>query len=122
MMDEILTGTSVAPKEVEEMTEGVDPTAAITSERSPSTSSDVGAEASIVPLPTTAVEDDVLMSEAVPEPEPEAPAPAEFMLFLGDFVYADVPVWWGDSHEAYRRLYRRVYNSPRCDAFIRPQH
>lgn len=28
------------------------------------------------------------------------PPPAEFMLFLGDFIYADVPVWWGDSEFA----------------------
>jgi alkaline phosphatase D len=58
-----------------------------------------------------------------------APPPADFMMFLGDFVYADVPVWWGDGalecivqytplliaaldREAYRRLYRRNYNSP----------
>ncbi|KAI0290474.1 PhoD-like phosphatase-domain-containing protein [Russula brevipes] len=39
-------------------------------------------------------------------------APAEFMLFLGDFIYADVPVYHGDSKRAYRRLYRRNYDSP----------
>ncbi|KAN0105236.1 PhoD-like phosphatase domain containing protein [Russula decolorans] len=39
-------------------------------------------------------------------------APTEFMLFLGDFIYADVPVYHGDSKQAYRRLYRRNYNSP----------
>lgn len=37
--------------------------------------------------------------------------PAEFMLFLGDFVYADVPLYFGDDKEAYRRLYRRNYMS-----------
>ncbi|GLB35224.1 putative phoD-like phosphatase [Lyophyllum shimeji] len=36
---------------------------------------------------------------------------ADFMLFLGDFIYADVPVYIGDNKEAYRRLYRRNYNS-----------
>lgn len=36
----------------------------------------------------------------------------EFLLFLGDFIYADVPVFFGDSTEAYRRLYRRTYASP----------
>jgi len=36
---------------------------------------------------------------------------AEFMLFLGDFVYADVPYYFGDDLEAYRRLYRRNYQS-----------
>lgn len=38
--------------------------------------------------------------------------PAEFMLFLGDFIYADVPLYFGDEQEAYRRLYRRNYLSP----------
>lgn len=41
----------------------------------------------------------------------EASPKAEFMLFLGDFIYADVPVYIGDNKEAYRRLYRRNYNS-----------
>jgi alkaline phosphatase D len=38
--------------------------------------------------------------------------PTEFMLFLGDFVYADVPYYFGDNLDAYRRLYRRNYQSP----------
>lgn len=38
--------------------------------------------------------------------------PTEFMIFMGDFIYADVPVYWGDDKETYRRLYRRNYNSP----------
>ena len=43
----------------------------------------------------------------------EKPAPpTEFMVFMGDFIYADVPVYFGDDREAYRRLYRRNYNSP----------
>jgi alkaline phosphatase D len=33
------------------------------------------------------------------------------MLFLGDFIYADVPLYVGDDKEAYRRLYRRNYQS-----------
>jgi alkaline phosphatase D len=37
--------------------------------------------------------------------------PVEFLLFLGDFVYADVPFYFGDDKEAYRRLYRRNYQS-----------
>lgn len=37
--------------------------------------------------------------------------PLEFMLFLGDFIYADVPIYVGDEKEAYRRLYRRNYQS-----------
>jgi alkaline phosphatase D len=36
---------------------------------------------------------------------------AEFLLFLGDFIYADVPMYIGDNKEAYRRLYRRNYLS-----------
>ncbi|KAF2087589.1 hypothetical protein K490DRAFT_65420 [Saccharata proteae CBS 121410] len=37
---------------------------------------------------------------------------AHFMLFLGDFIYVDVPVRQGKSHEDYRREYRQVYASP----------
>jgi alkaline phosphatase D len=33
-------------------------------------------------------------------------------MLQGDFVYADVPTYHGDSTHAYRRLYRRNYNSP----------
>ncbi|KAJ8078418.1 hypothetical protein PM082_012700 [Marasmius tenuissimus] len=36
----------------------------------------------------------------------------EFMLFLGDFIYADVPFYAGNNQESYRRLYRRNYQSP----------
>ena len=36
----------------------------------------------------------------------------DFLLFLGDFIYADVPVYIGDNKEAYRRLYRRNFASP----------
>ena len=39
------------------------------------------------------------------------PPPAEFLLFLGDFIYADIPFYFGDDKEAYRRLYRRNYLS-----------
>ncbi|KAI0303447.1 PhoD-like phosphatase-domain-containing protein [Multifurca ochricompacta] len=44
--------------------------------------------------------------------EPERVASTEFMLFLGDFIYADIPIYHGDSKHAYRRLYRQNYNSP----------
>ncbi|KAI9658708.1 MAG: hypothetical protein M1821_002268 [Bathelium mastoideum] len=37
---------------------------------------------------------------------------AQFMLFLGDFIYIDVPRRLGDSPETYRREYRQVYASP----------
>lgn len=39
-------------------------------------------------------------------------SPFEFMLLLGDFIYADVPHYAGSDLESYRRLYRRVYSSP----------
>ncbi|KKA25983.1 hypothetical protein TD95_002162 [Thielaviopsis punctulata] len=37
---------------------------------------------------------------------------AHFMLFLGDFIYIDVPVVFGKTTEDYRRKYRQVYASP----------
>ncbi|KAJ4389425.1 hypothetical protein N0V93_006893 [Gnomoniopsis smithogilvyi] len=37
---------------------------------------------------------------------------AQFMLFLGDFVYADVPKFWGGGAGDYRQKYRAVYASP----------
>lgn len=37
---------------------------------------------------------------------------AQFMLFLGDFIYIDVPKWWGPDVEEYRQKYRAVYASP----------
>lgn len=35
-----------------------------------------------------------------------------FMLFLGDFIYIDVPQRFGSSKSHYRSEYRRVYSSP----------
>jgi len=40
------------------------------------------------------------------------PSPAAFMLFLGDFIYVDVPFRFSSSQEHYRSEYRRVYASP----------
>ena len=37
---------------------------------------------------------------------------ASFMLFLGDFIYIDVPHRFGSDAETYRREYRQVYSSP----------
>ncbi|KAL8929561.1 MAG: hypothetical protein Q9208_001230 [Pyrenodesmia sp. 3 TL-2023] len=37
---------------------------------------------------------------------------ASFMLFLGDFIYVDVPRRLGSDPETYRREYRQVYSSP----------
>ncbi|KAF4461222.1 alkaline phosphatase family [Fusarium albosuccineum] len=36
----------------------------------------------------------------------------QFMLFLGDFIYVDVPERFGKSAEEYRMQYRQVYASP----------
>jgi alkaline phosphatase D len=35
-----------------------------------------------------------------------------FMLFLGDFIYIDVPLRLGSSMDHYRSEYRRIYSSP----------
>ncbi|KAL7787067.1 PhoD-like phosphatase [Trichoderma ceciliae] len=35
----------------------------------------------------------------------------DFMLFLGDFIYADLPKRFGFSSEHYRRFYRKAYSS-----------
>jgi alkaline phosphatase D len=40
------------------------------------------------------------------------PGGAQFMLFLGDFIYVDVPKRFGSSPEDYRSKYRQVYASP----------
>lgn len=37
---------------------------------------------------------------------------AQFMLFLGDFIYIDVPYRHGSTIEDYRREYRQIYASP----------
>lgn len=37
---------------------------------------------------------------------------ASFMLFLGDFIYIDVPHRFGSDSESYRRQYRQIYASP----------
>ncbi|KAI0166792.1 alkaline phosphatase family protein [Hypoxylon sp. FL1284] len=37
---------------------------------------------------------------------------AQFMLFLGDFIYIEVPKRFGESVENYRQKYRQVYASP----------
>jgi alkaline phosphatase D len=40
------------------------------------------------------------------------PSPAAFMLFLGDFIYVDVPLRLSSSTPHYRSEHRRVYASP----------
>ncbi|EMD92169.1 hypothetical protein COCHEDRAFT_1098704 [Bipolaris maydis C5] len=42
-----------------------------------------------------------------------------FMLFLGDFIYVDVPHRTGSDAETYRREYRQVYSSPSWPAVSR---
>ena len=54
---------------------------------------------------------------ATPSPVPallseSAAANTEFMLLLGDFIYAEIPWYGGNNVESYRRLYRRAYGSP----------
>lgn len=39
-----------------------------------------------------------------------------FMLFLGDFIYIDVPLRFGSSMSHYRSEYRRIYSSPSWSA------
>ncbi|KAL1920913.1 uncharacterized protein VTP21DRAFT_11548 [Calcarisporiella thermophila] len=36
----------------------------------------------------------------------------DLLIFLGDFIYADVPFFFGSSTENYRLLYRQIYGSP----------
>ena len=45
-----------------------------------------------------------------PVPLDTTPA-TEFMLFLGDFIYADVPLYFGDNQDMYKLFYRRNYHS-----------
>lgn len=51
-----------------------------------------------------------ILSNAVAK-HPSVNRPA-FMLFLGDFIYIDVPLRFGSSAAHYRSEYRRIYSSP----------
>ncbi|TFY64442.1 hypothetical protein EVJ58_g2610 [Rhodofomes roseus] len=80
------------------------------------------------PAETESADESAAGTSALDQPEPTAApvfsanaqtvdpvaskAPTEFMIFMGDFIYADVPIYYGDDKEAYRRLYRRNYQSP----------
>ncbi len=44
---------------------------------------------------------------------------AQFMLFLGDFIYVDVPLRHGFDVHTYRHEYRQVYSSPDWQAVSR---
>ncbi|KAK0384582.1 hypothetical protein NLU13_8668 [Sarocladium strictum] len=48
-----------------------------------------------------------------------ATEPFDMMLFLGDFIYIDLPVAHGWSRESYRRAYRQVYASPSWSSTLR---
>lgn len=51
-----------------------------------------------------------LLSKAIAKlPSVNKPA---FMLFLGDFIYIDVPFRFGSTADHYRSEYRRIYSSP----------
>jgi alkaline phosphatase D len=107
-----------AAKLVDEMIDDLKSSASSASESVTSVSAESSATAAV---PTSTI--------LAPSPEATPPA-AEFLLFLGDFIYADgeiislppmvcllmlefaVPAYFGDDKEAYRRLYRRNYNSP----------
>jgi alkaline phosphatase D len=50
--------------------------------------------------------------EHLPKVLRSLPSPASFMLFLGDFIYVDVPLRLSSSIKHYRAEYRRAYASP----------
>ncbi|CAE6421975.1 unnamed protein product [Rhizoctonia solani] len=79
-----------------------------THEASESTAPTFAAEVTSLPLDDQQVP---LISTEVPPVAPSRPAPIEFLMMMGDFIYADVPYYFGDTIQAYRRLYRRVYAS-----------
>jgi alkaline phosphatase D len=61
---------------------------------------------------STPVEEQIAASVTNPAIETPLSSLHKFMLFLGDFVYADVPLYFGDDTASYLRLYRRIYASP----------
>ncbi|EJD53409.1 hypothetical protein AURDEDRAFT_180911 [Auricularia subglabra TFB-10046 SS5] len=61
--------------------------------------------------PTTAEQAATTSVKPAASPAPTPDVPVEFMLFLGDFIYADVPLGT-TTREWYRKLYRRMYASP----------
>ncbi|QRV85899.1 hypothetical protein RhiJN_13917 [Ceratobasidium sp. AG-Ba] len=66
---------------------------------------------SATPVPTDEAHAPLTHTE-VPPIAPVKPTPAiDFLMMMGDFIYADVPYYFGDTVQAYRRLYRRVYAS-----------
>ncbi|KAJ2726986.1 hypothetical protein GGI07_000103 [Coemansia sp. Benny D115] len=43
----------------------------------------------------------------------------DMIMFMGDFIYADLPVYFGTSAEDYRRLYRQVYMTQSSKRLLR---
>ncbi|KAJ2635268.1 hypothetical protein GGF44_003363 [Coemansia sp. RSA 1694] len=43
----------------------------------------------------------------------------DMVVFLGDFIYADLPLYFGSSVEDYRRLYRQVYRTQSARRLVR---
>ncbi|PIA19672.1 Metallo-dependent phosphatase [Coemansia reversa NRRL 1564] len=43
----------------------------------------------------------------------------DMFMFMGDFIYADVPLYFGSNAEDYRRLYRQVYAAPSSQRLLR---
>ncbi|KAG8690175.1 hypothetical protein FRC11_013324 [Ceratobasidium sp. 423] len=77
------------------------------SESIPSTSAVV----EVTPSPVDDAQVPLASTEASPAAPPSKSTPIEFLMMMGDFIYADVPYYFGDTVQAYRRLYRRVYAS-----------
>nr|AXF50744.1 phosphodie terase [Inonotus obliquus] len=85
--------------------------------RQEQSSSDASPSAPSTSSQSTSPDDESVPSPHNLEQPKDSPLPGEtpltkFLLLLGDFIYADVPYYYGNSLEAYRRLYRRVYASP----------
>ncbi|KAJ2782242.1 hypothetical protein H4R18_002386 [Coemansia javaensis] len=49
----------------------------------------------------------------------EHSAGLDMVMFMGDFIYADVPLYFGPEPAAYRRLYRNVYAAPSARRLMR---
>ncbi|KAG8748310.1 hypothetical protein FRC10_007701 [Ceratobasidium sp. 414] len=102
---------AAAPPVAEESPEIIAAHVASTDPASSISSSAASEHASATPAPTDE-EQAPLVATEVPPVVPVKPTPAvEFLMMMGDFIYADVPYFFGDTLQAYRRLYRRVYAS-----------
>lgn len=101
--DEVDAAPPMAEESPEAVAALVESTEGLTSASSESNSA--------TPLPTDDSQAHIASTE-IPPTAPVKPTPAiEFLMMMGDFIYADVPYYFGDTVQAYRRLYRRVYAS-----------